>query len=315
MYTGNSNSENPYTVVLTHDVDHLSLSSYPVCSKMTAAYLKNAFAGNTFRLLQGQIKLKYFIHSVKDGFVYPLVKVGLLDDPWECSIMRIIALEREYGVRSTFFFIPVKDNPGLAGPGIPAPRERRCTYDIGDYRRLLCEIEANGWEVGVHGLSAHANPDLVKQELLTMKELLPQKENWGFRSHWLYQGKHLWKNLQQAGYCYDASFGFNKVAGFPGEKLEPFEQDGILIVPLVIQDTTLLAKHRMHLTPGRAWSIIQAVLEQARKKRAVVTVLWHNSSYATPRLWGDLYRRIIEKALEDKAAVVRAVDLLALYRR
>ena len=184
-----------YTLVLTHDVDHLSLKSYPALSKNTVSFFKRCLLNNLVRAIKGDITVRKYLDSIKWCILYPFAKLGLGSDPWEKAIDDILKIEEKYGVRSTFFFIPFKDKSGHIKEGIPA-KGREAKYDVRDYKELLCELESNGWEVGVHGIDAHISENAAKEELVVIKKLLPYKEKIGIRMHWLYQSENLWKNLK-----------------------------------------------------------------------------------------------------------------------
>ncbi len=302
------NKKNTYTIVLTHDVDHISLRDYPLLSRYGMAFAKNAVFTNFLKLLKGHMDTRTYLKSFAWGTAYPAVKMGLVKDPFEKCFQGILEIEKEYDVRSTFYFIPYKKKPGTRPDGLPAPGNRAAAYDIARYRDLLVSLEEQGWEVGIHGIDAHTGVEEAAQELRVFKDLLPSKEKWGTRMHWLYHRPELWKNLKEAGYYYDTTFGSNREVGFRENRYHPFKKDGLWVLPLNIQDGALLAKWNQNLSPRRAWEAIEPLLEQAKEKRAVVTVLWHNASFGPPRFWGPLYRRIIEKGKQDGAQFLTALQ-------
>lgn len=298
-----------YTLILTHDVDHLSLRSYPLFSKSTISFLKRCIWNNLIRVIKGDLTLRKYLDSIKWCILYPCTKLGLCPDPWEKAINDILRIEEKYGVRSTFFFIPFKDKPGHIKDGIPA-EGREAKYDVRDYKDLLNKLEANGWEVGVHGIEAHISLKSAREELEVIKNLLPDKEKIGVRMHWLYQSDDLWKNLKEARYYYDATFGSNDEVGFSGGHCQPFKKDGIWVIPLNIQDGTLLADRHKGLSIKNAWSEIEKVLSIAKKENAVVTVLWHTNVFGVYNYWGSLYEKILHKAISDGAKVMKCIDVI-----
>lgn len=298
-----------YTVILTHDVDHVSLKSYPVLSKSTLSFFKRCLLNNLIRMIKGEITFGKYLDSMKWCLLYPFVKLGIVKDPWEKAIYDITTMEKKYGVQSTFFFIPFKDKPGHIKEGIPATG-REAKYDVRDYKDLLCELEANGWEVGVHGIDAHISLKSAREELGVIKSLLPDKEKIGVRMHWLYQSESLWKNLKEAGYYYDATFGSNDEVGFPDGKYQPFKKDNLWVIPLNIQDGTLLGDWHKGLSIKDAWSEIEKVLNIAKKEDAVVTILWHTNIFGVYNYWGELYEKILQKAKSDSAKVMKCIDVI-----
>lgn len=297
-----------YTIVLTHDMDHLALRNVPFFSRASGSYLKRNVYSNFLRWTGGHIGAGRYLRSLAAAAALPLVKTGLAADPLRKCLDRILDIENHYRVKSTFYFIPFKDTAGFEEPGVPAPRSRGCDYDVRNYKELLTELDANGWEIGIHGIDAHLGKDEAQNELALFQSLLPNKQKWGMRVHWLYQPPNLWKVLKEAGYFYDATFGSNDDTGFIEDRYLPFTRDGLRVLPLTIQDGSLLAHWHSELSPEKAWSRIREILDTAKEKGAVVTILWHNASFGAPRFWDGLYRRIIEAGKEDGATFLTALQ-------
>lgn len=308
-------SEHTYTIVLTHDVDHLSLRRVPFFSRATGSYFKRCLVSNLFRLLRGDMGAGTYCRSVVSGLSLPLVKARVLPDPMEISIKRILKIEEEYGVRSTFYFLPFCRVAGFIRPGEPAPVHRGAWYDVTDYRELLEYLDRNGWEVGVHGINAHMGVEDAAKELGVFKGMLPHREKWGMRMHWLFTSGSLYRDLHEAGYYYDTTYGANDVAGFLDGCYYPFIREGMWVLPLNIQDGTLLAHWHRSLGSKEAWADVKNILKEAREQRAVVTVLWHNASFVAPRYWERLYRGIIEQGQRDNARFLTAMEIIDEYAK
>lgn len=297
-----------YTLVLTHDIDFISLRKHPVFSNVTAEFFKRSLWINLTRMFRGELHLHYYLDSIKWCIVYPFVKLGWHPDPWEKSMNDIIEIEKKYNVRSTFFFIPFANRDGSVRVGTPA-KGRAIKYDIREYKDLLQRLETGGWEVGVHGLDAHISLKDAKDELEVIKFLLPAKKKFGLRMHWLFQSETLWKNLNEAGYYYDATFGNNDEVGFPNEEYKPFKKDGVWVLPVNIQDGALLGYWKKGPLPYNPWEKIEEVFAEAKKRKAVVTVLWHNNAFGVYHYHGYLYEKIIQKAKADGASICRCIDV------
>lgn len=298
-----------YTIVLTHDVDHLSLRSYPFFSKMTASFFKRCLWNNLVRTFRRDITCRNYLDSVKWCIIYPLIKLGIVDDPWEKAIYNIMSLEKKYGVYSTFFFIPFPNRAGHIQQGLPSESNRAATYDLKKYKNLIREIELEGWEVAVHGIDSHISVDNAREEIEIMKSLIPGKERIGIRMHWLYQSDELWENLKKAGFYYDATFGNNDLVGFLNNKKYPFKKNDLWIIPLNIMDSTLLGEWHDGLSIYNAWNRVEALLNTAKEKNAIITVLWHTNVFGVHRYWGSLYEKILQKARADHARILRCIDL------
>ncbi len=325
----------PYTLVLTHDVDHLSMRGLPFLSRAQLALVKALVFGNLRRVFRGRLELRDYVSSLALALKLPLVALGLCRDPWERSIEVVTQLEDRYGVRSTFFFMPFDRQPGHVQPGISASQNRASYYRVSNHADLIRSLTARGWEVGIHGIDCHVSAAAAAAERAELAAIVGQDYRIGVRMHWLYSSPELRRNLAEADYAYDATLGWNDRIGFPRADEEPGNrgqspngdsplpgsspafrpfkdaETGLDILPLNIQDVALLRADHMDLGPEQAWKSIKAVLDEARAHQAVVTVLWHNDSLLPPRCWAGLYRRILEQARSDGAVVERAIDAVS----
>jgi len=301
----------PYTLVLTHDVDHLCMRRIRPFSRRHLALVKDLVARNFVRLVFGRISLADYAASLELALELPLVMLGLVPDPWEESIEAITRLEEEFGFRSTFFFMPFADEAGHTPAGLPAPVHRASNYRLADYRNLLGSLVERGWEVGLHGIDCHTGEAAARREKAELARVLGAQPA-GCRMHWLYSTERLNQHLKDAGFAYNATLGYNDRVGFPDGRARPYVEmeSGLAILPLAIQDCALLRADHANLAPQAAWDRISRILESARASGAVVTVLWHNDSFVPPRCWHRLYRRLLEQARADNACVVRSMDVV-----
>ncbi|UCH96085.1 MAG: hypothetical protein JSV88_04325 [Candidatus Aminicenantes bacterium] len=302
--------KHPYTIVLTHDVDHLELRNVPFFSREAGSFIKRCIFSNFLRLFKRDINGLTYIKSFLWGISFPLIKVGLMKDPWKNSLEQILTIEEKYAVHSTFYFIPFKRTPGFTQEHTPAPSNRGADYEVNRYSNFLVTLEERRWEVGVHGINAHIGVDEARKELELFKTILPGGKKWGMQVHWLYQPENLYKHLKKAGYFYDSTFGSNDQVGFKDHRFRPFKKDGIWVLPMNIQDSTLLAHWHKNFSQQQAWKEIQTLLDTAKKQQTVVTILWHNVSFGSPRFWGNLYQKIIEAGQKDGAQFLTALEAI-----
>lgn len=248
----------------------------------------------------------------------PLVKLYLLPDPYWRSIKKIIALEKRYNVTSTFYLLPKADFAGHEPNGNQALPLRAARYDIRKYTIFFNQIIRQGWEVGVHGIDAYRDVRTAQEELQILKDMFPAQLIWGIRMHWLYNfGSKTWDILQEAGYDYDATLGWDDRIGFPDGRHTPFKPSAdhnFWVVPLNIQDGALLAHWQKHLPLQESCQEIQCLLDEIKQQKAVVTVLWHNVSFIYPRRWDKVYEWLIRQARADGAEIIAAGALVKRMR-
>ncbi len=300
----------PYTLVLTHDVDHARLSDYAFFSRVGFSFVKHCFWSNLVRLRGKDISALEYLGSIGWGLLYPLVKLRLVKDPWGASFERLLQLEMEYNVRSTFFFITVPERAGYVKRGVPAPSNRVGKYAIAEYAGQIKRLIENGWEVGVHGIDAHLSTEDAIEEAAVLRRYVPRGYRFGLRMHWLYRSEGMCTNLKAAGYSYDASYGDRHNIGFPGGHYGPFQVDGVWVLPLNVMDATLLRPFHLGLSLRAAWERVEGLLDEAKRRGAVVTVLWHTNVFGAYNYWGEIYEKLLIRAQRDGAKIGRCRDVL-----
>lgn len=291
-----------YSLALTHDVDIASVRERSLPSVLYAAY-------NCFRQ-------RRFLEGVK----IILAKIRLVKDPWDLfETWRM--LEEKHQVKSTFYFLPRNSHAGIGSPKI-----RAGYYSIDD--ALIEELTAGGWEVGVHGIDNWTD----KASAGTERMALPRdtRVRVGTRVHWLHFDEGTWQILDDAGYEYDSTFGYNEDVGFRAGTLQVYKPRGVerlLELPLHIQDVSLFGKHCwlttergcerancLGLDEREAYRTCNEILDQALRYGGVVTVLWHSDCLVAPRDWGSVYTGIINRAKSDNAWITRAIDIVDWFR-
>lgn len=245
---------------------------------------------------------------------------GLLpsENPW-WTFERLMALERDLGVRSAFYFL---HEPHLFRERPPRAwfRPYRWTEHLGRYdpatpslARVIRDLDAGGWEVGLHGsLGSHRDADRLRSEKERLDRVLGH-EVAGGRQHWLqHDGLPTWRKQAAIGLRYDSSLGSSVDVGFDhgyGPR-RPFD-DEFVVFPLTVMDKALFGSSR---DLDEARGSCAALLDEARAEGAVMTVDWHTRVFYDEDFPGyeAVYRYLVEEALEAGAWVGPPVEL---YRR
>ncbi|MCK9630260.1 MAG: hypothetical protein M0R30_01345 [Methanoregula sp.] len=290
----------PYMVALTHDVDVTSVRD---CRLVTVGYA--AFQC----ILHG---------SVYAGLRLGLSRFGIGSDSW-ALFDRWKTFEDQLGVRSTFFFVPKKDDPGVR-----AHPYRAVGYDLN--MDVLRDLTQGGWEAGVHGIDNWTDSQRGKQE---MAPISPCGKIPGNRTHWLLFDQNSWKALDEAGYLYDTTFGYNDDAGFRAGTLQvyrPRTAQKLLELPLHIQDLGLFGKFCwattgnewvktpcLHLDAPAALTYCDRIFGFARKYGGAVTLLWHYENLTPPRDWSGTYAELVNRAQADGAWVTTAGSVVGWF--
>jgi peptidoglycan/xylan/chitin deacetylase (PgdA/CDA1 family) len=300
-----------YTVVLTHDLDLLSLRELPWRSRILWGMIYRCTCLNLAKALKRNLPLRKFLSGILFALKLPAVRLGIGRDPVDQATDEMIELERRLGVRSTLYAIPFGWKAGFKPDGASAPASRACYYELARYGDWLKTLEADGWEIGLHSLDGYSKPSLARAEKRKLQEILGH-DGFGVRVHWLYHGgDRSYQIFHDVGFSYDSTPGWNEKVGWPGGRKHPWKHaSGIWVLPLNIQDGALLTEAGMNLSELKAKRVIAEMFEEAKSVNGVVTVLWHNHSFGAPRQWGDLYDWLIRRCLSDGAKIMTANGLI-----
>jgi hypothetical protein len=211
-------------------------------------------------------------------------------------------LRVERGLPATYFLIPFKQRPGTRLTARRASR-RASAYDVDDVAPSAGRLRRQGGELGVHGIDAWHDPEAGRAELGRIARLSGETQI-GIRLHWLCGDEHTPRILEEAGFAWDASLGYNEAVGYLNGTTQPFRPAGatrLLELPLHIQDGALFYPTRLDLSEADAWTRCERLIEHASRHGGALTVLWHDRSHAPERFWGDFYIKLVE-ALKARGA-------------
>jgi peptidoglycan/xylan/chitin deacetylase (PgdA/CDA1 family) len=205
-------------------------------------------------------------------------------------------LQVEEGLPATYFLIPFK---GRAGEHIPSQNaSRRATaYDITDLPEWTKTLQKKGCELGVHGIDSWHNAEKGREELVRIASVTGESEI-GIRMHWLLQDQNTFRVLEEAGYAYDSTAGYNDTIGYrngTSQVFRPFGTRTLLELPMHIQDGAMFYPQKLDLSESEAWIRCGELIDNAGQFGGCLTVLWHDRSHGPERYWGDFYARFVHK--------------------
>jgi hypothetical protein len=136
--------------------------------------------------------------------------------------------------------------------------------------------------------------------------------------HWLLWSERSARLLEEVGFCYDSTWGYNEAVGFRSGTAQAFRPVGatsLLELPLHIQDTALFAAGRMNLTQEEGIRLIDKILDCARRLGGVVTVNWHMRSLGPERFWEQSYQHILRRTVTDKIWTTGASQVVEWFEK
>jgi len=301
-----------FSVCLTHDIDFVGIRRHLLDHTMWG-FLLRATLGSVIRLARGTLSFNQFLQSWKAALSLPLVYLGLVPDFW----MRFDwFMKVEKGLSPTYFFIPFKRRAGQKLNMANASR-RASAYDISDIPELASQLLQHGCELGVHGIDAWHDVKCAREERKRLAAVTGPVEV-GIRMHWLVQDKRTCKVLDEAGYDFDSTAGYNESPGYKcgtTQVFKPLNVDHLLELPLHIQDGALFFSKRMGLAESQAWELCKSLIENARRFGGVLTLLWHDRSPGPERFWGDFYMRLVADLKKLKVWFARGSEAVGWFRR
>lgn len=281
--------ENKLTIFLSHDVDTIHQAP-----------------------LQG---LYYFITQKKAKYLWSLFAKH--EPYWRFE--KIMALEKKYHVRSTFFFLEEKTQFNLFKPITWRLINDRYNFSDPRVKNLLQKLDRGGWEVGLHGsYSSYRNTSLMRQEKENLEKSLGHKVI-GIRQHHLNLDiPETWQIQAKVGFGYDATYGFKKNIGWRGQKYLPFKplKNDFLAIPLAFMDINLFQGDLTGNNLDKLWQECEKIIDRAQKQGALLSILWHNRFFNNEQFPGfiEIYERIIQECQKRQALFTTGEQIYRMFK-
>jgi hypothetical protein len=285
-----------FAVCLTHDVDFINMRDH-MNDRSVLGFVARALLPRNLRNARSQFVWSRLWKNWAAVLSLPAVYLRLCRDIW-FDFDRYAEIER--GLEPTYFFLPRKDHPGEAAPGaqplsgaVPALRAGR--YEVGEHAALLADLKNGGAEIAIHGIDAWHSAQRAKAER-TIIGTAAAVDPAGVRMHWLYFSASSPQHLEEAGFSYDSTLGFNDAVGFRSGTTQVFRlpgATGLLELPLNIMDTALFYPARMGLSEEEALRSCRGLIDTMKKYGGALTINWHTRSLNPERNWDSFYLELL----------------------
>lgn len=301
-----------FSVCLTHDIDFIGIQNHKFDHSMWG-FVYRATVGAVRNLFRGRISGSQFLKSWRAVASLPFVFVGWAKDFWEPFEWY---LEVEKGLPATYFLIPFKRRSGEYVPGSGASF-RATAYDINDLPQWTPVLQDQGCELGVHGIDAWHSVGKGRDEMARCTAATG-KSGTGIRMHWLLRDANTPSVLEQAGYAYDSTVGYNETVGYRAGTAQVFRPLGVqtlLELPLHIQDGAMFYPKRLDLSEPEAEKRCGTLIDNATRLGGVLTVLWHDRSHGPERFWGDFYIKLLQTLRSRNPWFGSAAQVVGWFRK
>ncbi len=281
-----------FIVCLTHDIDFVGIRRHFFDHTMFGFLYRSTF-GAVLDFMRSRISFGRLVRILAAAGCLPFIYAGWIKDYWMPFdwFLRV-----EKGLSPTYFLIPFKKR---AGEKVSAkhPERRATAYDVTDLPDWTTKLLEQGCEIGVHGIDAWHSAEKGREEI-KRTEAVTGKPVAGIRMHWLLQDHNTFKVLEEAGFQYDSTGGYNETVGYrqgTGQVFGPLGFRKILELPLHIQDGALFFPQRLGLSEAEASRRCHEIIRSAEKFGGVLNVLWHDRSHGPERFWGEFYSDLVSE--------------------
>ncbi|MFC6716692.1 polysaccharide deacetylase family protein [Natrialbaceae archaeon GCM10025810] len=296
---------NEFAVCLTHDVDHVSaLSVRPGFRKAMTRAKARYHADETYRSHVDEPGIIGAAKGVADAFLSAATSITSWNaDPYH-QFDRWLEIEAQYDATSTFFFLPNEwGRSHISDHGYRHSDTVRFDGIAMTIAGMMCEINARGWEIGLHPTwYSYDDPHELEHQKKQLESVVGEDIR-SVRQHYLHFDPRETPLAQDiAGFEFDSTIGFNSNIGFRYGSSYPWnlydlrngQRLDLVEIPLSIQDVALFRPKGLNLTPDHAIEYIKQLGEAVRKTGGVLTLSWHPHTIAWDDWW-ETYQRALEE--------------------
>jgi hypothetical protein len=301
-----------FITCLTHDVDHVGIRNHKFDHTMFG-FLYRAVIGSIIRFCRGEMSATQVGNNWAAALKLPFIHLGLAKDFWYQFEHYV---EIEEGLVSTFFVVPYKNNPGRALNG-HVQTKRATSYDVTDITEDIRKLGSAGREIGLHGIDAWFDSSSGRTELNRIAATT-RTADVGVRMHWLYFNEKSPSVLEDAGFSYDSTVGYNECVGYragTGQAFKPLGVSTLLELPMHVMDTALFYPSRMNSSSAEAETLVNELVENAARFGGVLTINWHDRSIAPERLWDVFYVKLLKELKGKGAWFPTAAQAVSWFRK
>jgi len=283
-----------FAVCLTHDVDRVH---------KTYQYLTHFF-----KYIQSKNLLTAFnqIASVSE-------KLRGNDPYWNFG--KVMEIERELGVKSTFFFLNEQRKTWLLPPCEWKLYWGR--YNIKDAKIIeaIRKLDAEGWEIGIHGsYNSYRDLKMLEDEKNVLEGIL-DKNVYGISQHYCNLNiPKTWKYHEKLGLEYDSTIGFISDITFRCGTCFPFHPfdtvEGTTLslwtLPITIVDNACSSNRE------NIWNEILNAVNSVEICHGLLVLRWHQEAFndEPPHDRSEIYKRIIALCIKNGAWVTNAKEIV-----
>lgn len=206
------------------------------------------------------------------------------------TLERCVELERSRGVTGSYLFTVYPSSRKTIYDAVYAGNDRcRFRGRTRRVREIARELQQEGFDVGLHaGYASATDLDAFRYEKGLVADYIGD-DVVSCRQHYLHWDVGATPRIQsEAGIRVDSTVGFNRNIGFRAGTALPYTLFdlttdaplNVLEVPLIIQESPLLATNALELDVPLAQQAMEGLIDSIAESGGVVTLLFHPHSFA-----------------------------------
>ncbi|REL33824.1 hypothetical protein DYD21_10490 [Rhodohalobacter sp. SW132] len=255
---------------------------------------------------------QYITHDLRKGRISGFRPFLKGNNPY-WMFEKMMGIEEKYGVRSTTFFLEETMPATWSKPTTWKLAYGRYSYQNKEIQKVIRDMDAGGWEIGVHGsYLSYKNLELLKQEKDHLEQILGHSVS-GIRQHYLNMEEPLtWELHKKAGFEYDASLGRTDGIGYKDDRIAPFthKKSGLFVIPLTLMECYLFSEAGHN--PQKALKLAIKWMDHSEKHEVPFTILWHQRMFNEEEFPGYawVYEEIIKEGKKRGAEFLTCDEIV-----
>jgi len=235
------------------------------------------------------------------------------------SLESVRAIERQYDLISTFFFLAPEGHNRNLSHSINLTDKR-----YGKIKNSIKSLEKESCEIAFHpGIATSDNPDQFIWEKNRI-QMFTDSSLSGVRQHGLrWKTPITWRIHEKFKLIYDSSMTFADNIGFRCGTCYPFMPYDIELnrviniweLPLNVMDVSL--SDYMKLNPDEGILKITELIDTVKHHGGVFSLLWHHSFEDNTRRpkWLNMYRNIVEQISRNDCWITTGEQLIRYWKK
>ena len=230
----------------------------------------------------------------------------------------ILNMEREAGGCSSFYFLREDGRVTLQDSKTWRHHGRKYDWNDEHVAEIIRHLNAEGWEVGLHGsFYSYDKAEKLAEEKQSLEHVLGEPVRGGRQHNLNLLIPETWRIHESLNLAYDSTLGYNDCIGFRWGTCFPFRPYDsernrmmeLLEIPLIIEDLPFFREKD-------TWKAFLRINGRIEDVGGVLTLLWHHSVLNATEfpVWTECYQKILAHCRERNAWITSGEKIAEWWR-